>query len=711
MAHKNYKKNTSPPVKKTPAKKGGNTTPPKHQPKTGKKNNLHLFTFIFIAVCGMFLYSNTVNHDFVLDDFSVIAENTITTGGMDTISTVFKTGYRQGNFTVEDNLYRPLTKAMFTVEYDLSGGKPYYQQSGGKPFLMHFINVILYGLLCGFIFLTLRRFIPGQYYLALVTTLLFTFHPIHTEVVANIKSRDEIVALFLLLGSLWFVKSYVDKNKIVDLILAIFIYFFALFAKESTITYVALAPITMYFLTSAKWPKILTVSVFMLAVTGIYLLIHRSVIGSIGLVTELIPVPDNSIMESKDFGVRKMTAIEILGRYLKLMFIPHPLSSDYSFATIPLVKSAANPGFIAAFLIHIGLLVYAIMGFRKRSIASFAIFFYFITISIVSNLFIYIGTNMAERLVFIPSLGFCLLIAFFIIKLLKLEKTTPQLIQDVFTQKALLWLILVPLLIIGTVKTIDRNQDWKNVSTLFNADIKTVPNSVHMLLYHAGMITNTDSLALKDSTQKIITLRLAEKELLKADSLWEPFPNGHSLLGRVYKEMGEYYAARRKGVQAGELYNLAIKHYKRTLELNAKDPTTFNNYATCYFAVGRYDSAEVNFKKAIDITPICYADALANLGSVYGTYGNIARSQGKMEEDKGNVAGAQQKYQEANKFFSMAIDMFNQTLVCDPNNIPANQFMAMTYINLGDQAKAAPYTQRYNELMQKKQERLNQFKN
>lgn len=681
---KNYKtstKKTIPAGNKQPAK----STVVNSKSDAGKK--LNFITAIIIAVCGMLLYSNTLNHDYVLDDFSVIAENKITVKGSKAIGVIFQTGYREGNYTAEDNLYRPLTKAMFAVEYEISGGKPGF---------MHWINVITYGLLCGFIFLSLRRFIPGQYYLAIIAGLLFAFHPIHTEVVANIKSRDEIMALFSILGSLWFIKSYVDTRKFYYLILAMICYFIALFAKESSITYVALAGITMYFLTKASWKDIGIVTGAMLIITAIYLSIHLSVIGSIGLKTELIPIPDNSIMQSPGALERKMTAIEILGRYLKLLFFPHPLSSDYSFNTIQNVKSPGNPGFLLSLVIHLGMLVYAIWGWRRKLISSYAIFFYFITLSIVSNVFMYIGTNMAERLIFMPSLGFCLLIAFLINKGLKLEQFKPTDLKSVFRLKPMLWFILIPLLFISSLKTIDRNKDWKNVSTLFNRDIKTVPNSVHMLLYHAGMITNTDSLAIKTPEDRLKTLLIAEKELLKADSLWEPFPNGHSLLGRVYKEMGQYYAERQMGPQAGQLYNLAIKHYKRTLELNSNDPTTYNNYATCFFATARYDSAEVFFKKAIEISPICYADALANLGSVYGTFGAIYRSQGN--EPK------------AVEYFNKAIGMFNETLNCDKDNIQAYQFLSLTYINLGDTVKAKPYTQRYNELMQRKQDRLNKLK-
>jgi len=692
------KKNIHPPKKNIPPAKMAPVT--KMQPigVNGSKR-VNIISAFIIALCGILIYSNTSKHDYVLDDFSVIAENKITKGGKDSVMAIFKSGYREGNYSVEDNLYRPLTKAMFAIEYDQMGGVKYFAKPGATPKLSHWINILLYGGLCAFIFLSLLKFFPNNYYLALLTILLFTFHPLHTEVVANIKSRDEILTLFFLIASLRCAKNYADTDKFFWVPVTGLFYFMALITKESAITYVALLPVSMYFLTKQSWAKIGITTVCMLAVTGLYLFIHSSVIGGIGLPQETIPLADNSINVPGSNQIQKsMTAVYILGMYLKLMFIPHPLSCDYSFDTIHFVKSAGHFGFILSLLIHVGLLILAIKGFKKKSVISYGILFYFITISIVSNVFpeTLIGTNMAERLVFMPSLGFCLVIAYLGTLVLKAQNWMPATFSQVIQKKALLWLLLLPVLGIFSFKTYTRNADWKNVSTLFRADIKTVPNSVHMLLYHAGMITNADSLLIKTPEQRLNTLMEAEKDLLKAANMLDAFPNVHSNLGRVYKEVAEYYVAGGKGTEATNFYNKAIAQYKRTLELNAKDPTTFNNYATCYFALGRYDSAEVYFKKAIEITPICYDDALANLGSVYGMYGVALKNQNRMEE--------------SNKMFYQSIEMFNKTLECNKENIQAYQFLGVTYANLGDTIKAKPYIQKYQELLQQKNQRLNNLK-
>lgn len=648
--------------------------PVQHATSTSKKpanKNLIWLTAILITILGSFLYMNTSTHDFNLDDFSVIVDNKMTKEGSSAVTKIFKSGYRAGMYLTEDNLYRPLTKAMFAVEYE---------KTNGQPGLSHWINVILYGLLCGFIFLTLNRFFPGQYYLALIATLLFTFHPIHTEVVANIKSRDELLSMFFIVLSLWFAKSFADSGKFVWIIPSAVFYFASLFTKESAITYVALLPVTLHFVSKIKLSQNAIITCCMLVITGIYLYIHQSVIGFIGL--KQIAVPDNSIVASKDFMVQRMTAIEILGRYLKLFIFPHPLSCDYSFNTIPLVTSAANGGFLISFLLHGAALFFAIKGFMKKKIYAFAILFYLITVSVVSNIFMLIGTNMAERLLFLPSLGLCLLSAYGIVSLFKIQLFNPANLQQVFTKKPLIWVLILPVLILYSFKTLDRNKDWKNVSTLFNADLKTVPKSVHMLYYHANMITNKDSLAIKTDEQRNRTLELAEKELMQALTIYEPFPEVHSLLGKINQKQGDYQTA--------------LKNYERRLKLNANDPVVFNNYGTCFGFLGNLKEAEVNFRKAVEISPVCYADALCNLSAVYISFAGESLKANKPEEAK--------------DYFNKSIEMANKTIECEKEYPLAYQYLGVVYQNLGDTAKANAYYKQYQVYQKKKDDKLLQKK-
>jgi tetratricopeptide (TPR) repeat protein len=619
---------------------------------TNSTNKLLVYvTALILAISGGVLYSNTSEHNYNLDDFSVIVDNEFTIKGTEAIGDIFSHGYRTGmNF--EDNLYRPLSKAMFAWEYE---------QSGGKPELSHKVNIFIYSLLCGLIFLLLNRFFPNRYYLALIAALLFTFHPIHTEVVANIKSRDEMLAMFFMVIGLWFAKSYGDTLKKRLLIISGVAFFLALLSKESAITYVALMPVTLYFFSELKWSKIAVAAGFMAAVAGIYLMIHHSVIGGIGL--KSINIADNSLMASTSFIQQRMTAIEILGRYVYLLCYPHPLSCDYSFNTIPMVLSFANGRFLIAFAIHVAALYFAYRGWKKKEAYSYGILFYLITISIVSNVFMLIGTNMAERLVFLPSLGFCILVAWVITRFTNSIELIPERISEIFTQKALNWMLILPVIFFFSVKTIDRNKDWKNVKTLFDKDVNKVPNSVHMLYYHANMMTNSDTLKTKSEEEKKKIYDLAIKELRTSLTILEAFPEVHSTLAKILQYKGNYREA--------------ITHYERRLQLNNLDATVYNNLGTCYGFMNVMDSAEMNFRVAIEKSSNCYADALCNMATAYINRGSISMQQNKREE--------------AIKHYQTAIDYSNQTIACKWDTPLAYKYLGMAYDALGDHEKAKKY--------------------
>jgi hypothetical protein len=145
-----------------------------------------------LALAAFLLYAGTLRHGYVLDDYSLIKENTVTTQGIHALPRIFRTAYRDGNFN--DGVYRPLSKAMFAVEWELAPD---------KPALGHFINVLIYSLTGTLLFFTLTRYLPGNLLVPFLTTALFLAHPIHTEVVANIKGRDELMCFFFLLIACW----------------------------------------------------------------------------------------------------------------------------------------------------------------------------------------------------------------------------------------------------------------------------------------------------------------------------------------------------------------------------------------------------------------------------------------------------------------------------------------------------------------------------
>ena len=288
-------------------------------------------------------------------------------------------------------LYRPLTKAMFAVEWQIAPN---------KPALSHVINIILFALTAIVLFRVLSKYLNGQIILPFLTTLLFIAHPIHAEVVSNIKSRDEIVTLLLCLISASAFYNWIKDNKSSQFVLAVVCFLISLFSKESTITFMVAIPLMFYFFTDAKQKHYFRSVAAMAVCSAFYLLIRKKVLG--GVESE-IPIIDNYISGLPDFISQRVNAIYMLGYYVKTLIIPYPLIADGSYNHFKAV-TLTDWKFILSAIGLGGALIYSIITFKKKNKAAFGILFFFVSASIASNIFMLIGTNYGERLMYVPSL-------------------------------------------------------------------------------------------------------------------------------------------------------------------------------------------------------------------------------------------------------------------------------------------------------------------
>ena len=161
------------------------------------------YRYLLVITLSFLLYSNTIFNDYNLDDTLVTQNHVVTSQGMslDNIARIFTQPYYQDNMGYSYG-YRPLTTLSFAVEHTLWGDNPH---------LSHFINLILYSLLCSLLLLTLERMLKGyNICLPLAATAIFVCHPMHTEVVASIKNRDEI---FSFLGGLLVLYTMLSERK------------------------------------------------------------------------------------------------------------------------------------------------------------------------------------------------------------------------------------------------------------------------------------------------------------------------------------------------------------------------------------------------------------------------------------------------------------------------------------------------------------------
>ena len=505
---------------------------------------------IIIGALGFFLYTNTLSNGYVLDDFSAIKENNIVRQGIHAIPEIFKTSYRQGYLSIKDGLYRPLSLATFAIEWN------YFPDN---PSISHFVNIILYALTGFLLFLTLcKLFCHRSVFFgveqgeaaAFIVSLLFVAHPLHVEVVANIKSRDEMLCFLFVICSLLFVLKYIDEMKKKFFFFSALCLFFAFLSKETAITYLAILPLALHFFRGVSFKKNGFILVPFVVVTGIYLAIRTHVLQG-ALADDGVSMADNIIAGAKTFNTHIGTSFYLLGLYIMKLIFPVSLSYDYSFNQIPIV-GMENIFSILSLLFYSGIGGYAAFvlfkslkknseGIRQNSetkLISFGIFFFLFTVFLFSNLVLLIGTSMGDRLVYFPSLGFCIVIAVLLVKFLKIESIQHELL----TANVKLIPVLV-IIILFSIKTYSRNPDWKNNYTLYSHDVTIVPNSVKAHYYLGLELIKVVADTVQDAEKKKMIYEEGISELEKSIKILPSFSSAYTQMGVAYYRMKNYEKA------------------------------------------------------------------------------------------------------------------------------------------------------------------------
>ncbi|PLX10264.1 MAG: hypothetical protein C0594_05150 [Marinilabiliales bacterium] len=602
---------------------------------------------VLLAIIAFLLYANTLKNGFVLDDFSVIKENWVVKKGTEGIPTILKTHYRYGYWNAEGVMYRPLSLIMFAVEWEM-----FYNEDTVNPFASHLINILLYALTAFVLFKLLVRMLRKySLFIPFVATLLFIAHPLHTEVVANVKSRDEILAfLFAVLAMQWLWK-YVDSGKLTKIILALLFFFLGFMSKEGVVTFLAVIPLSLYFFSELKLSRIAILSLLFLIPSVLFMTLRWKILGGLDDPSK-ISVADNLLVAAPDFLSQKATAIFIMGKYLLLLLFPYQLVSDYSYNQIP-VTDFSNILVILSLLVHLAIVVVALVLFKRKHILSFAILFFFITFSLYTNLIILIGSSLGERFLYVPLLGFTLSLAFLISWFFKLnyEKFVDHsIIKFLAKLKAPLGIVAI-ILLLYSFKTINRNTEWESNNTLYAADVKKSDQSSHMH-YHYGLSVVND---LWKKNNDVMYLDSAINEFKRAIKIYPHYADVYDQLGLAYFRKGDN--------------ENALKYYIKALEINPGKARVYSNMGIIYFNQKKYNKALEVYLKAIHYDPR-YSDAYLNLGSTYGTLGQ----------------------------FDKAIESFLSCIQYDPANAQAHFFLGITYEKVGNMELAKQYKEKAYQL-------------
>lgn len=625
-------------------------------------------TVILIAL-SVIVYFNSLYNEYALDDYSLILENSQTKKGAKAFFEILGSSYREGYMGGDNTLYRPLSKAMFAVEWSATEG----------PGINHFFNVALFTLSVVLLFKMLRLYMRGNVLVPFLTAAIFAAHPIHTEVVANIKGRDDILCFLFFVVSAIYVYRYQLSKNIRHLAIAAFAFFLSFLSKESAITFAAVIPLMLYFFTDADKPTYMRVGGMVTGVTVLFLLIRFAVLHGGG--SSPVPVVDNYIAGIDGFLAQRITAIAIGGIYLLKLFVPYELVCDASVSQIP-VYHFGDWQFLVPFVIFLGAFAYAVMTFKKKNPVSFGILYFFITFSMVSNIPFILGTNYGERLLYAPSLGICFIVAFFIAKFLQREESVTGNVGDFFRMNKNAVLAALAIVAVYSVLTINRNPDWHDNLTLYSTDVQKSTNSSKLHYYFANHITQQEYLInYKPGTpERDSIIDTAMAEFKTAIALYPGYGDALQKLAEMYFEKGH-------NDSADYYYNVAIKQAPTNAMYH-------NNYGRMLFSTGRIDDSKAQFEEAIKYNA-AYAHAYNNLAGAIGTQGAEFVRKGIAD-----TARQHEYNQKAIEYYQKSVEYSLKAIACDPNFVQAYETASMTYANMGDQANAQKYAAIAQQLKQ-----------
>jgi tetratricopeptide (TPR) repeat protein len=500
---------------------------------------------LLIGFLGFLLYSNTLTHGFVLDDKIVITENQFTKQGVSGIRDIFTHDSMTGFFGKDIKLvaggrYRPLSMAIHAIEWELFGE---------TPSVYHFINVVCYAFTGILLFFVLLQFFPNNeksiFGLAFIATAIFVAHPLHTEVVANVKSRDELLSILLALVSFGLVLKWLKSQKVGLLIVSALIFLLSLLSKESSVVFVGIVPLAIYTLMPKKTIKELVVATTpFFAMTLVYLAIRFMVIDSPNteIAKELMNNPFLNASSSEQYATIFLTLIY----YLKLSFFPHPLTHDYYPTQIPIVGWDDSLVLLSVFL-HLALFGFGIVGLLKRNIWGFVILTYFGGLLLYSNLLFPIGTFMNERFLYVPTIAISVFLAW---SLLKIKVTNISLG------------VVAVLLLLYSFKTVDRNFAWETDETLALTDIEVSSESAKCNMA-AGLAKIDLSKEERREAKKKILLLDGVKYLQRSLEIYPSYFPPMILSGNAYSMLKDY--------------KTAYSFYENCLKMNPGDNNTLQN--------------------------------------------------------------------------------------------------------------------------------------
>ncbi|MEO5643230.1 MAG: hypothetical protein ABIQ40_07775 [Bacteroidia bacterium] len=737
---------------------------------------------LVIVLVGVLFYASTSKNQYALDDDIIMKQNMYVQKGIPGIwdimtNDAYKSYYQ--SMGVEQQLsggrYRPLSIVTFAIEQQIFGecyGERYTEvrdslfdmqrkgindESTGRLTLekndldlkvkatnleiapvRHIMQVIWYILaLLVLLWLFREHIFRSNTDIAFLTVLLFAIHPIHTEVVANVKSRDEIFSILFIGLTFIFFFRYDLKKRRNDIIWGMVCFFLAFLSKEYAFVLIVLIPASLMIFHKRKISDLFYLIFPIIGVLFMYAIFRFGSLGNAsgpGDPSKQDPLNDPYLYATDQ--QRILSKINRLDDYIYLLFFPWPLVSDYSYQHFA-YSNVTDPMVWLSLLVNIGLVVLLIRLCIRRHPLAFALLLYFGFFALVSNIVFDIGATMGERLIFHSSLGFCMAIAWLLVKGVEKIKTSPSItengeteIKTSFVQPVILTLAFVALTIPSYLITQQRNEAWKNDFNLFTTDVKTHPNSaltngnagaryMDKGLYFLGrdtIIGNDTILKYGRDTVKVHQYAdTALGYLIKATKLHKKYVNGYLNLGLDYYYTERYdlaaeawgnayryfpsngillsyeqmFIAQGNNRAAKSDFAGAAKFFGYAVTAVPSDAKSWADYGGASFMAQDFTTAKLAFDKASKLNPQMQA-------SLQNGYNAAAHNEAVLNEWKQDSSSVQRNINLANSYMGTqqfrptSRRLLNKVLVLDPGNPRAVKLLdSLSGLEIQEKRKAA----------------------
>lgn len=647
--------------------------------------------YLAFIVLTFILYGNTINNEYSLDDNIVVDGNQRIEDGFKAIPSLFKSRYAIDKQQSYD--YRPIVLISFAIEKQFFGNLPAFQTIEQKTKIdkltqanvSHFINIILYIITCIFLFELLIQIFPKNYNILLPSLIIFLFliHPLHTEVVTNIKSRDELLMFLFLILSLRFYLKYAHSNHIKYLLIAPIFFILSVLSKKSGVAIVGILPVIFYY-KKINYKKIL-ISLGTFAIAWVSIILFRK-----GMLTgqgvRNFNYFENPLFFEGDFFDRLAVGAYCFLHYLEMLIFPIHLSYYYGYNAIPMVTFSDWQVWLSLF-IFIPLSIFGLIKLYQRKIEGLGIVLWLGVMLMFINIFMPMVGIVADRFSYIFSLGFCILIAFYLLKFFKISFENEKFNTKLPTQ------FIVVLLVVGTIysgRTIARNPDWHDYFTLYTNDIKHLKESAKANALISNVLYVEVIKELRNNLNNIKSVKVQENIRLMQHHYHEAIRIDSSYVASL-NNLGSLYINLKNEYEQGVIY------CKEAMKYSPNHEDASINIATAYDKLGMVDSAFVYYIKSIEINPQNY-NYFNSLNILLIENNMIDVGIKELKKIAKNTEQPKYLFNNIANLLSLnssrineAIEYFEKSFQCDTSDLTLCKHLVMLHSNYGDKNKANYY--------------------